>query len=371
MLTNAFDSAAQIKRMPVERAWLMRPTLGEWGYCHHAHLTHFDGKYFAMWSNGRVHEDDCGQRVLMSTSSDFANWTAPQPLVDLRIGKHSDIVHTACGWHQHDGTLVAYVGHYEYRPEALIDGRRRRDSMYRHHQDTMLSVLTTRDGATWTQPRELGLRMVANQGPQRTHSGRLIIAGNVMFPYTDDPTGLGGWVETGVYPPGMAGNFVDDSETLFWVQKACHWPGPCHEGAFFQTDDGVLHMVLRSNTPWLWVADSSDDGKSWSPPTQTQFSDNGTRFHFGRLPDGRFYYVGCPDQTGGSRWRLVLSLSQDGVRFDKHYVLADEKYVTQCDSKQGGQYGYPHTLFHDGYICTIFSRLKEAVEVLRVRIDSL
>jgi hypothetical protein len=34
-----------------------------------------------------------------------------------------------------------------------------------------------------------------------------------------------------------------------------------------------------------------------------------------------------------------------------------------------GDYGYPHTLVHDGCLHIIVSRRKEAVEVLRVRLD--
>jgi len=38
---------------------------------------------------------------------------------------------------------------------------------------------------------------------------------------------------------------------------------------------------------------------------------------------------------------------------------------------KGGQYGYPHTMLHEGRLYAIVSRRKEAVEVLRVPIDAL
>jgi hypothetical protein len=38
---------------------------------------------------------------------------------------------------------------------------------------------------------------------------------------------------------------------------------------------------------------------------------------------------------------------------------------------KGGEYGYPHTMVHDGYLCVIISRQKEAVEVLRVVLTEL
>ena len=68
----------------------------------------------------------------------------------------------------------------------------------------------------------------------------------------------------------------------------------------------------------------------------------------------------------------MLSLSGDGVRFDRHVVLADEHVeMERPGMHKGGDYGYPHTLLHDGALCAIVSRQKEAVEVLRVSLDSL
>ncbi len=218
---------------------------------------------------------------------------------------------------------------------------------------------------------DLGLPVVPNHGPQRTASGRLIISGNISFPYTDDPCGLRDWRMTGVYPSSMAETVVDDSEGFWQVQAVAGWPNGLCEGSFYQTDDGILHMLLRTNTERLWVTESSDDGATWSLPQPTEFSDNATKFHFGRLPDGRFYYVGCPDPE--PRWQrspLVLSLSEDGMCFDHHYILADDSTPYEqgaAGMHKGGDYGYPHTLVHDGCLHIIVSRRKEAVEVMRVQ----
>ena len=70
----------------------------------------------------------------------------------------------------------------------------------------------------------------------------------------------------------------------------------------------------------------------------------------------------------------MLSLSTDGVRFDRHFVLADASthYARRQDGiAKGGDYGYPHTLIHDGALHVIVSRRKEAVEVLRVPLAAL
>ena len=369
---NPGYSPGTAARLPVERAWLYQP-VSEWSYSHHPHLAHFKGRFFAIWSNGRRDEDAPGQRVLCATSADFRTWTPPVPLLDAQHGAHGELVLTAAGFHQHAGCLVAYAGQYEYRAECLENGQRRPGD--NGHMNTGLCALTTTDGVTWEGPRNLGLRIVPNHGPQKTASGRLIISGNISFPHTDDPAGLVGWKITGIYPPQMATGIVDDSESFWQVKAAAGWPVGLCEGSFYQTDDGVLHMLLRSNADRLWLTESRDDGESWSAPIETGFTDNATKFHFGRLPDGRFYYVGCPDPE--PLWRrcpLVLSLSDDGLCFNRHFILADasapyEQVATGLH--KGGDYGYPHTLVHGGALQVIVSRKKEAVEVLRVPLAAL
>jgi hypothetical protein len=367
---NPGYSAATAGRLPVERAWLSRPS-SQWTFSHHPFLTWFNGRYIAIWSNGRQDEDAPGQRVLMASSGDFRDWSVPTPLLDTQPGRYGDMVLTAAGFHQHRGRLTAYAGRYEYARDALQNGRRYPDG--RGHLGVTLLSLTSADGVTWEGPWDLGLTLIPNHGPQATASGRLIISGNISFPYSDNPDGFSDWRMTGIYPPEAAPRLVDDSESLYQMRSRMGWPVPFCEGSFYQTDDGVLRMLLRSDSERLWVSESRDDGTSWSAPQPTGFSDNASKFHVGRLPDGRFYYVGCPDpEPRWTRSPLVLSLSQDGLRFDRHFILADSPFIQRATGMHKvGDYGYPHTLVHDGHLQVIVSRRKEAIEVLRVPLGAL
>jgi hypothetical protein len=325
-ITNCYEPGAHRPKLDVERILIYEP-VETWAYSHHPSICFFEGRFYAVWSNGRRDEDAPGQRVLLASSSDFRSWTTPRPLVDSLQGKHSELVLTAAGFHHHGTTLAAYFGQYEYSPECIEEGTRKPSVGAGVHQDTCLRALSTTDGVTWGDIRDMGLRIVPNHSPQKTASGRLIICGNVSFPYTDDPSGLSDWKLAGIYPAEMEDDLQDDSEGFGLVRERMGWSTGLCEGSFYQTDDGALHTLLRSHAGRLWVAESRDDGATWASPVQTEFTDNGTKFHFGRLPDGRFYYVGCPDpEPRGERNPLVLSLSEDGVRFDRHYILADEPY---------------------------------------------
>jgi hypothetical protein len=346
-----------VKRPKVETAFLYRPEK-EWTYSHHPSLTFFKGRFFAIWSNGRQDEDAPGQRVLLSTSADFHRWAAPRPLVDsVQDDQGVQRVLTAAGFHQHEGTLVAYFANYGPSKET-----------------THLQALTTTDGEHWGPVQKIGIPVCPNHGPQPTASGRLVISGNISYPYTDDPAGLAGWRMTGIYPPDMAAAIKDDPSSFHEVARHQAWPADLCEGSFYQTDDGVLHMLLRNTgkryAHRLWITESRDNGATWSEPAVTSFSDSNAKFHFGRWPDGRFYYVGNP--LAGNRTPLVLSLSRDGVRFDRHFILGEQHYERRRPGRaKGGEYGYPHSIFHDRYLYVIVSRQKEAVEVLRVALAEL
>ena len=346
-----------VQRPKVESVFLYRPKAA-WTYSHHASLTFFQGRFFAIWSNGRRDEDAPGQRVLIASSRNFTNWTEPQPLVDsVRDANGVERVLTAAGFHQHDGMLVAYFGNYGP-----------------HKETTHLQAVTTSNGDQWSAVRDIGIPVNPNHGPQRIASGRLIICGNISFPFTDDPAGLAGWRMTGIYPASMAATIKDDPASFWEVAQRQDWPAALCEGSFYQTDDGVLHMLLRNTGKYfqhrLWLTESRDNGGTWSPPVETDFSDTNAKFHFGRLPDGRFYYVGNP--IGSGRTPLAMSLSRDGVRFDQHYLLGEAHYESRRIGRaKGGEYGYPYTLCHDNYLYVIVSRQKEAVEVLRVSFSEL
>ena len=153
-------------------------------------------------------------------------------------------------------------------------------------------------------------------------------------------------------------------------------PSLC-EGELFEHADGTLYCLFRnSSTPYdgyLWQAQSYDGGRNWTMPVRSDFSDNNTKSFFCALPDGRYLYIGTPDNTRqGTRYPLVLALSEDGFNYDKCYILSDDRYTRQYEGRwKSGDYGYPFAYIREGWIYVIVSRQKERMDALKCKISDL
>lgn len=353
---SSFDSLVNYPRLEIERSLVYSPSQGDM-FSHHPYLVYFNGKYIAMWSNGVKDEDDPRQKVVLSYSSDFKNWTKPEPLAlpgmdEVRIPE----ILTAAGFYEYHGTLVAYYGSY---------------SKLRTH--TRLLAKTTRDGVNWSEEKDLHIPVIPNHPPRKLENGRLIICGNFSFPYTDNLNGIEGWKMSGFYPAEM--EMVSDNPWSFWkISKGMGLTASLCEGSFYQTEDQVIHMMLRSAGESfkgvLWATESGDNGSTWTRPVESSFPDNDHKFQFGRLPDGRYYYLGCPVSfPRGRRCPLVFSLSSDGKSFTQHFIVASEPYDRKSDGRyKEGQYGYPSAFIKGDRIYLIVSRQKEGVEAINFKI---
>ena len=132
-------------------------------------------------------------------------------------------------------------------------------------------------------------------------------------------------------------------------------------------------MLLRSGTPWLWASESADGGATWSLPERTAFTDNRTKFFLDRLPDGRYCYIGTPDPFPPRvRQLLALSLSRDGKRYDRHFVLTDRQFKGRYPGlDKNGIYGYPTALVWEGTLYITCSINKEMIAVMRLTLEAL
>ncbi len=221
-ITNCYEKSKEWPKLKSEMVFLYQPkSEKDRTYSHHQAIRFFQGKFYATWSSAGTDEDSIGQRVMYSTAEKFDVWTEPKVLAEPAIDKHGrELVLTSAGMYSHSDTLVAYYGQYERLTEEFFYPARDNPEYLFCLADTSLWTVSTKDGENWTEPMNMNCPIVPNLGPERTNSGRLIISGNIMFPYTDDPSGLSGWTPTGIYPKDMSSYVRDELEYFNWVRMA-------------------------------------------------------------------------------------------------------------------------------------------------------
>lgn len=408
-ITNRWGDVKPVK-IPVEHVTVFRGREGE-SYNHVQHLTSHDGKLYATWALGLRDEEAPGQRMVMAVSEDHGRtWSAPTTIAPSRHGKAFQSNVNSCGLRiLPDGRFVAYSAEWEWEPEAYNpdgsrkdhpwDQRAQRVPQWNPLESRTEARVSTDGGRSWGEPVVVAPNQAGFHGLFQTRSGRLILPGNFgVCHYTDDPTGLTGWKRASI--PGLPSNHSDNYFRMYQTRASLGIAELFSEACVYQTDNGVLHMMMRNNNgPMLGVTESRDDGLTWSTPMLTSFTDNACRSHFGRLPDGRFFALSCPapspkefagadaakvkrtnleygagpGQYHLGRTPLVLALSRDGITYDRHFILGDQPVeATRISGKgKGGRYGYPYLHVMGDEVFAIYSVNKDDIAVGRFKLADI
>lgn len=362
-------------KIQVEHITVFRGREGE-AYSHVAELNSHDGKLYATWALGLRDEEAPGQRMVMSTSEDSGRtWSAPTTIAPSRHGKSFQSNVSSCGLRiLPDGRFVAYSAEWEWEPGAYNPDGSRRDHpisdpatgheqrVWKTDQGRTEARVSTDNGRTWAEPVVIAAKQESWFSPVMVRSGRLILPGNFgVCHFTDDPAGLTGWKRASI--PGIPESHHDSFFHSFQAAKLLGIKERFCEACVYQTDDGVIHMMMRNDGgKTLGVTESHDNGVTWSAPMLTAFVDSNCRAHFGKLPDGRFFAVSCPAR---GRTPLVLAISEDGVTFDRHYILGDEPSLRPRipGKAKGGRYGYPYLHVKGDEAFVIYTVHKDDVAV--------
>lgn len=328
-----------LQTIPGEHQVLYRAPADGYKFCHHPNLVAFGDQLCCMWSNGLVHEDHPGQRILYSRTSDGATWTPPAVLADDNKGAG---ICVAAGFHVAGETLIAYY--------TTTGGSN-------FHADTALTARVSRDGRIWGDPQRITSGFFI-EGPRRLSSGRLLLAGEFVgearikkrmrLLYSDTKDGLTGWQEAQIEPAEL--------KTFGYT-----------EPSFFEQHDGSIVATLRNYSGALYATTSNDKGLSWSTPVRTDFPDSTARTSAGNLPDGSAYLVNNPLPKQFDRSLLTIALSSDGETFDRAYLLRGATTHRRHDGKSkldGWQ--YPHALAWKGSFYVAYSVNKEDIAITRI-----
>jgi len=316
-------------------------TADSFKFCHHPCLIDYRGKLFAMWSNGKIHEDAEGQRLLISDSTDGERWCKPRALFE----GGDDKIFVAAGLSVVSEKLVAWftiTGGTNFNP------------------NTALYFSTSDDGNSWTLPTKVTSGFFINP-PVQLHDGRWIMGGEYTDPHRDTkrmkilvtmellvPTS---WKEVAIP--------IDDVSVIGYA-----------EPNFIAREHDTV-ALLRNYSGKLYAAQSTD-GEEWTTAEQTAIPDSTARFATGKLPSGTYFLINNATNKQFDRSALVMTLSNDGRKLTRGMIVRSEPTKMRFDGKHkldGWQ--YPHAHVWGDYLYVIYSVNKEDVFVTRIPLKRL
>lgn len=368
---TAFDNSFKFDKIPGVKFQTLYFADNKTGsYSHHQHIIYNKGVVYAVWDNHIQDENGSGQRTLYRYSKDEGkSWSDLLELfpsfdefVPLQTRYMESLYVQSSGY--------AYAGERLFYIAAVNEWRGDKVASRKKHTFGRI-IREIRPDAT------LGPIMWATENPPEPRPG--------FEKYALAPKSLVDSLKAYVAQPGCelqlayTGNqpSVDNhgmgEPTISWETQYGFWVRMFRDSGLKSSKS--FEEKERSKTRHNYVAYSYDNGKTWTRPVVSSFPDACARTNVGRLPNGNVYVINnlLPLSTKyGGRSMLALSLSQDGLIFDRAYMLrfvAPEKRF-EGKSKSIG-YQYPHSVVVGDKLLVLYSVNKEDVELATIPIKSL
>lgn len=321
-------------------------------YSNGAVMAAFKGTLYCMWQSSGRDEDSADTWVAYSRSEDGGQtWCKPKCLAPALENGYC----TSGGWIVGEDEIVGFINIWQ-------------DDISSRGGYTM--YVKSSDGLNWSQPADVTMKdgsrldAIFEQDPHRLKNGRIINAAHfhpdlyVCPIYTDDPSGITGWVKSDFMHRG----FGDQSREL--------------EPSLFQKADGSVVMIFRdqNSTFQKLAAASYDNGETWTNSMLTNMPDARTKQSAGNLPDGTAFLVGNPVYNK-TRFPLAITLSKDGNCFDTAYLIREGGDTMPAlrypgSAKRAG-YHYPKSMVDGDYLYVAYTLNKEDVQFTRLPLRSL
>ncbi len=347
---ETFSDLSSLPLVPSKTSSVYHAKEGEWQFNLHSYITHYDGKFWAMWSSGRVNESDRDQVIHYATSTDGHNWVSPEIITDSPIatdGKPGLVV--ARGFYEVDGKFVALVA---YMDSIIGLG----PAVYKRGWANLKLLRFEWDGKTWID-KGVFLDDFMNNYPPRPIKDRLFMTrrdGPQRKIYTALSKTMKGedWESV---PLPMDPPLNRMSEPTWYI-------GP----------DDIIHLIFRDKERkgFLFHSVSLDDGKTFSAPKQTNYPDTPSKTFSGQLSSGENYLINNPEKT---RDPLAITFSNDGWTFSNAALLRYKAPELRFPglAKASRTFQYPHALEYNGSLWVIYATNKEDIEISEFTLEDL
>jgi hypothetical protein len=309
----------------------------------HSYITHFDGRFWCMWSRGPAVEDRDGQSVVFSTSEDGRTWTVPRPLA-MPEGNRAMV---ARGFWVVEQQLYAIVS--QFRGPGVFSAN---DAA---GKDLQLQFYRYTAPDQWIRTPLVLNDVLNNFPPVRLIDGRwMMTARDASFNASvmesgEDP--FGPWTRHTVLGRYEIKDLTPDEPVL--VQPAAN----------------RLVMMIRNNARLraLFKTESADGGKSWTPPVATEVPSAPSKFFLIKTSRGDWLAIGNFDPVIG-RKRLHVALLDSAF---SHATIAKVSLPGQVQGDEIPSVQYPDAIEHDGKLYIVYSRSKAAIELAIIQMSDI
>jgi hypothetical protein len=323
---------------------IYRGVEGQTGFNMHPYITWFDGRLWAMWSSNRIRDLQAGQYVRYATSGDGRDWSESKMLTPRE--EKENFRYFARGLWVRDGELIALAARDEavrplFGPSLELRGYRWQPA-----------------AGKWSAPFVAAADTINNFPP------RQLATGDWMMSRRDHKMRTSMLVGGKESPSNWTAAVIASPADGTALDEPTWWTLP----------NGALCSAFRDGgkSRRLYRGFSMDNGRTWSAPVRTDFPDAMAKFNVLRLRSGLYAMASNPNPSG-KRIPLCLSLSSDGVVFDRMAILRGNETVYRYAGKDPGYagYHYPQLLEHGDHLYVIHAENMEDIKLLRVALKDI
>jgi len=135
---------------------------------------------------------------------------------------------------------------------------------------------------------------------------------------------------------------------------------PMIQPTLWQSDDGMVHMLTRTQAGRIYRSDSADEGETWCEAYPTDMPNNNSGIDLVKVPDGRIFLVSNPvSGNWGERSPLTLKVSEDGGETFRHVLTLEKK-------KEGSEFSYPAVTYSRGALHISYTYERKNIAYVRI-----